>query len=289
MIYKELDGVLPVYKESGYTSYDVIREIKKIVGEKQKIGHAGTLDPFARGVLPVVFGRATKAIPFISESEKEYIATIGFGSFTDTDDVTGNVTERFDKLPSLEEIIKILPQFRGKLKQLPPKFSALRVKGKRAYEIARKGGNVELKERIVEVFHIEILNYNEKEGTLKLKILCSSGTYIRSIARDIGKVLSCGGYLKELERTRSCNLQLKDCIRLQGLLLQDIEANLIPVERLIDYPSIEWEGSESYIYEGRNLSFNNVPDGKYKLVKGKKLLAIIEKKNGKFFYQRVFQ
>ncbi len=291
-----LNGVLPVYKPEDCTSYDVIRKIKEIIcqeARRQKIGHAGTLDPFATGVLPIVFGEATKAIPFLSEAKKEYIATIKFGSFTDTDDRTGRIIESFDKVPSLEEIKNIIINFRGKIRQIPPKYSALKIDGKRAYELARTGIEINLKEREVNIFEIIILNYCEKDKILNIKISCSSGTYIRSIARDMGKKLGCGAYLEELKRTKSCNIDIESCVFLKKLFSYDsIQEKLIPVAKLIDYPSLEWEKDEHYIYEGRTLYDKIFPgglnDGRYKIVKKDKLLAIIEKRNNNYSYLRVF-
>ncbi len=286
-----LNGVLPVYKETDFTSYDVIKYIKKILPSKnEKMGHAGTLDPFAEGVLPIMIGNATKAFSFFLDSDKSYIAEIKFGAFTDTDDRTGNIIEKFEKWPLLKDIEEALIDFKGKIKQLPPLYSALRVNGKRAYELARQSKDFSLKEREVFIYNIELLDY--KEDSVKVKVECSSGTYIRSIARDLGKKLGCGGYLYSLLRTKAANIELKDCVKLKDLNVKNISSFIIPVGKLINYPSIEWDKDESLIKNGIELKEDAIGikllDGKYKIVKNDELLAIVEKKGIKFKYLRVF-
>ncbi|MEJ5284749.1 MAG: tRNA pseudouridine(55) synthase TruB [Brevinematia bacterium] len=285
-----LNGILPVYKEKNFSSFDVIRYIKKILSSEsknQKIGHAGTLDPFAEGVLPVILGEATKAFNFLLESEKSYIAEIKFGAFTDSDDLTGNIIETFDKIPSINEIENILPLFKGKIKQVPPAFSAVRINGKRAYEIARKNKEVTLREREVYISNLEVKNYND--GILTLKIDCSSGTYIRSLARDIGKILNTGAYLLSLIRTKSSFIELKDCIKIKDITKENINNFLISLNKVINYPEINWQREENLIKNGVKIKANeNLPDGKYKVVKDDKLLAIVEKKHKNFKYLRVF-
>lgn len=285
-----LNGILPVYKEKNFSSFDVIRYIKKILpkdSKNQKIGHAGTLDPFAEGVLPIILGEATKAFNFLLESEKSYIAEIKFGAFTDSDDLTGNIIETFDNIPSINEIENILPYFMGKIKQIPPAFSAVRINGKRAYEIARKNKEVVLREREVNISNIEIKNYTD--GILTLKIDCSSGTYIRSLARDIGKKLNTGAYLLSLIRIKSSYIELKDCIKIKDLTMENINKFIIPLNKVINYPEIKWQSDEVLIKNGIKIRINeNLPDGKYKIVKDNKLLAIVEKKHKNFKYLRVF-
>ncbi|MCX7821583.1 MAG: tRNA pseudouridine(55) synthase TruB [Brevinematales bacterium] len=285
-----LNGILPVYKEKNFSSFDVIRYIKKILlktEKRQKIGHAGTLDPFAEGVLPIIMGEATKAFNFLLESEKSYIAEIKFGASTDTDDLTGNIIETFDYIPSLKEIENVLPNFMGRIKQIPPLFSAVRINGKRAYEIARKNKELSLREREIFIYNLEVINY--LNGILTLKIDCSSGTYIRSLARDIGKMLKTGGYLVSLLRTKSSFIELKDCINLRDINAENIFKFILPISRVIKYPEIHWDHDEILIKNGVKFKINEeLADGKYKIVKNDKLLAIIEKRNKNFRYLRVF-
>lgn len=292
-----LDGVLPIYKEKGIASFDVIRQLKKILKgylKGEKIGHGGTLDPFAEGVLLILFGNATRCFQFLLDSSKEYLATIRFGAFTDTDDVTGRIIEETDLIPSIFDIEKKLNEFKGKITQLPPAFSAIKIDGKRSYEIARKGGEIKkLKPREVEIHEIKIEEYDEKEGLLKVFISCSSGTYIRSIARDLGKMLGCGAFLEELLRKKSGNVDVSMCYKVEEITPQNIASKLVDVEDLIDYPSIEWVGDEDFIKNGRWIKRNMIsgeiaPLGRYKLVKHGRLLAVVEAHKDGFKYLRVF-
>ncbi len=193
--------IIAVWKPKGPTSFDIIRKLRNLTGVK-KIGHAGTLDPLASGVLVVGMGReATRKLREVVEAEKEYLATIKFGVESATDDEAGRKTKvMVVTKPSRTEIEKVLLKFCGKILQKPPIFSAIKVGGKRAYELARQGQKVKLKKRQVEVKEIKIIKY--KWPLLKLKIISGPGFYVRSLARDLGKKLKVGGYLKDLERTR---------------------------------------------------------------------------------------
>jgi len=195
------DGIYPVYKPKGPTSYDVLREIKKIIGDR-KIGHAGTLDPLATGVLVVGIGReSTKKLGEVVQKEKEYIAKIKLGAMSSTDDEEGEKTEgKIIQEPLREEIENILKKFEGKIMQVPPIFSAIKVKGKEAYKLARQGETPELKAREIEIKNIKIIDY--LWPFLELDVVTGPGVYIRSLARDIGAGLGCGGYLAGLERIR---------------------------------------------------------------------------------------
>lgn len=195
------EGIAAVYKPKGPTSFDIISRLRKITGIK-KIGHAGTLDPLASGVLVVGIGReATRKLSEVVESEKEYLATIKFGAKSTTDDEAGEKNNvKVTKKLTRDDIEKALKKFHGKIMQLPPNFSAIKIKGKRAYKLARRGEIPKLKKRPVEVKSIKIIKY--KWPLLKIKIICGKGFYVRSLARDLGDKLKVGGYLAELERTR---------------------------------------------------------------------------------------
>jgi tRNA pseudouridine55 synthase len=212
-----MDLILNINKPKGITSYDVIRKLKKI-GIK-KAGHCGTLDPSAEGVLVICTGRLTKKLKEFQELPKEYIATITFGISTDTGDGEGKIVEK-RKVENLkkEDIERVLKNFVGKIKQIPPMFSAVHYKGKKLYELARKGIIVERKEREVEIFKIEILDFKEGENpSVKLKILCSKGTYIRVLAEDIGKSLGYPAYVSELIRTKVGDFSIEEAIKLEKL------------------------------------------------------------------------
>jgi tRNA pseudouridine55 synthase len=197
-----INKIFAVYKPKGPTSYDIIRQIKKIVGKEEKIGHAGTLDPLASGVLVIAIGReSTKKISETVKKEKEYIAKIKLGETSVTDDEEGEKTvQQANFKPEREAIERILPEFTGEIMQTPPIYSAIKVKGDEAYKLARKGKEVKLVSRKVLIKNIEIISY--EWPYLVLKVVTGPGVYIRSLARDIGKKLGVGGYLADLERTR---------------------------------------------------------------------------------------
>lgn len=193
--------IFAVYKPKGPTSNDIVQKIKRLTGIK-KVGHAGTLDPLAKGILVVGVGRpATKKLGDIVKKEKEYLATIRLGATSITDDNEGPITKVVDiKIPMLKDVKNIVKQFKGKIKQIPPIYSAIKIKGKEAYKLARKGEQPKLKARIADIKKITIQSY--KWPFLKIKVITGPGVYIRSLARDIGKKLKTGGYLYNLERTR---------------------------------------------------------------------------------------
>ncbi|MEX2054193.1 MAG: tRNA pseudouridine(55) synthase TruB [Candidatus Colwellbacteria bacterium] len=209
--------ILNIIKPKGITSHDVINKVRRITGER-RVGHGGTLDPLAQGVLVVAVGRdSTKKLePLLKDADKEYIATIELGKISTTDDAEGEIEISGDASPiSEKQIMSALQEFTGKIRQTPPVFSAIKIKGKPAYKLARRGKPVELKERTVQVKEIELINFRPPLFTIRT--LVSSGTYIRSLARDIGKALGVGGYLKELVRTRVGDFHIEDSVTLDEL------------------------------------------------------------------------
>ena len=209
-------GFLLVSKPSGITSHDAIDYLRKITKIK-KIGHAGTLDPLAEGLLIVAIGREyTKRLSLFLKKDKEYIATIKLGEVSDTFDKEGKIEKKkIKKVPELLEIEDVLIKFVGEINQIPPIFSAKKVKGKKLYELARKGIKVEPEPTKVKIYELQILEYNFPY--LKLKVFCSSGTYIRSLANDIGKELGCGALLESLKRTKIGEYSLEDAVDLYSL------------------------------------------------------------------------
>lgn len=197
----QLFGFLNIYKPKGMTSFDVVAKLRRVTKIKQ-IGHTGTLDPFAVGVLPICIGKATRLIEYLDD-DKEYLATVQFGKDTDTYDLDGTVTKTYDKKITQEDLISILDDFRGEIEQLPPIYSAIKVNGKKLYEYARNGEEVEIKPRKVFISKLELENFDFEKQEAKILVGCSKGTYIRSIAYDIGQKLNCGGYLTALERTKA--------------------------------------------------------------------------------------
>ena len=205
------DGILIIDKPTGWTSMDVCAKLRGILREK-RIGHAGTLDPMATGVLPVFVGRATKAVQFAENGRKEYHAVLKLGTVTDTQDTTGTVLETHPVTVGADEVRAALEHFTGELLQLPPMYSALKVNGKKLYELAREGKTVERKARPVCFYEIEILEMDLP--MVRFSVTCSKGTYIRTLCHDIGQKLGCGACMEELTRTASGEYRWEDSITL---------------------------------------------------------------------------
>lgn len=217
----ELKGIIAVNKPKGPTSHDMIDRLRRLTGEK-RIGHAGTLDPLASGVLVVAIGREfTKQIDSLMKTEKEYVAMIKLGETSSTDDAEGekrvfiNVWTGRDSAPLPDEssVKNVLSKFIGEIMQTPPAYSAIKMKGKKAYELAREGKAVEMKPRPVWIKEIELLKYDWP--FLRIRVTCGPGVYIRSLARDIGEKLGVGGYMAELERIRVGNFKIENAVKLE--------------------------------------------------------------------------
>ena len=212
-----MDGILNVYKEAGYTSHDVVAKLRGILGQK-KIGHTGTLDPAATGVLPVCCGKATKICELLTNKDKTYQAVCRLGVITDTQDTTGKILEeRTVKNITVEEIYQAVASFEGEIMQTPPMYSALKVNGKKLYELAREGKEVERKARPVTISKIKILQVNLEEQIFSMEVTCSKGTYIRTLCQDIGEKLGCGACMESLLRTRVSEFRLDGALRLQQI------------------------------------------------------------------------
>ncbi|SKB12539.1 tRNA pseudouridine synthase B [Planktothrix sp. PCC 11201] len=226
-------GFLNLNKSAGFTSHDCVARVRRILKLK-RVGHAGTLDPAATGVLPMALGKATRLLQFLP-SNKAYHAKIKFGVTTTTDDLEGE-TLTVQSVPDLqlEQIQAILPQFIGKIEQIPPIYSAIQVQGKRLYDLARKGEIIEVPSRTVEVFDLKILNWYPGEfPELEIAIACGSGTYIRSIARDLGAILNTGATLANLIRTQSSGFDLENSLTLETLETQVQEQTFSPLSPTI--------------------------------------------------------
>ncbi len=208
------NGVINIYKEKGYTSHDVVAKMRGILKQK-KIGHTGTLDPQAEGVLPVCLGNATRLCDMLTDKNKEYVAVMRLGMTTDTQDIFGEVLSEKEIVTDWLEIESAIMSFRGKYEQIPPMYSALKVNGKKLYEIARQGLEVERKPRNVEILEIEILD--KKMPDITFRVVCSKGTYIRTLCDDIGKKLGCGATMAALRRTRVGQFAYDQAITLQEL------------------------------------------------------------------------
>ena len=208
-----MDGIILINKEKNYTSHDVVNKVKKIT--KSKVGHTGTLDPNATGVLPLLLGNATKISKYLMNHDKEYQVILQLGIKTDTADVEGKIIEEKEvDLDALneEKVKKILSTFLGKQKQTPPIYSAIKVNGKKLYEYARKGQEIEIEPRVIEIYDIKLINIDIKQKQIGFIVKCSKGTYIRSLCEDIAEKLETVGYMKELNRTIVGNFNIKDSI-----------------------------------------------------------------------------
>ena len=228
-------GMINVYKEKGFTSHDVVAKLRGICKQK-KIGHTGTLDPDAVGVLPVCLGCATRLCDMLTDKDKEYVAVLRLGITTDTQDATGKVLAEKEVSVSEEEVRAVIASFEGEQLQIPPMYSALKVTGKKLYELAREGKEIERKARPIVVHEIEILSENMPEFTIRVK--CSKGTYIRTICHDIGQKLSCGGVMVSLKRTKVGNFGIEDAYTLSQIEDMAKEGKLceilLPVEKVFE-------------------------------------------------------
>lgn len=212
------DNILNIFKPKGWSSFDVVRKVRNVT-RIRKIGHAGTLDPFATGVLLLALGKACKQITTLQDLSKEYVGEIELGLVTDTLDPTGEITQTNSFADVTEKAIQALKkEFTGEIEQVPPAFSAIKINGVRAYQLARKGKPVELKSRKVHIHSFEILKIDLP--IIKIKIECSKGTYIRSLARDVGEKLGTGGILRSLERTRIGDYLVEDSLTIDELIQQ---------------------------------------------------------------------
>lgn len=236
-------GFLNVYKPKGITSHDVVSALRRITKVKQ-IGHTGTLDPFAEGVLPICIGKATRLIEYLDD-DKAYTGTIQLGSSTTTYDLEGEEVNFSDKKVTLNEIEAALDKFRGEIDQLPPIYSAIKVNGKKLYEYAREGKEVKIEPRRVNISKLEILEYDETNRRLTLHIECSKGTYIRSIAHDLGTELTTFGHLVKLVRVKAGMFEVNNAVSLEHIQTkEDVEKLLIAPLKKLNYMTYELNKNE---------------------------------------------
>ena len=213
-----MNGIVIVDKPQEWTSQDVTARLRRVFNTR-RIGHGGTLDPMATGVLPVFVGRGTRGVEFFEHAEKAYEATLLLGRTTDTEDVFGNTLTEQDVSLSEEEFLSVLPHFRGKIMQVPPMYSALKVNGQKLCDLARKGKEVERQPREIEIFELQCLEF--AGNTARLRIQCSKGTYIRTLCKDIGQALGCGGCMAQLRRVQAGEYTIDEAVPLQELLETD--------------------------------------------------------------------
>lgn len=228
-----MNGILLIDKDKGMTSHDVVNKVRRILGTR-KVGHTGTLDPIATGLIPLLIGEGTKISNYIVADDKEYIGVAVFGSEYTTYDITGDVLAKTDNIPSDEDVIKYIEALKGKITQKPPIYSAIKVKGKKLYEYARVGIEVDIPEREVEIFETEVLN--NKPGVVCFRVKCSTGTYIRSLIQSMGRDLGSYAAMSDLRRTKVGVFNVEDAISLddlEKLSREEIEARLISIEEAL--------------------------------------------------------
>ena len=257
-----IHGVINVYKEQGFTSHDVVAKLRGIVGQK-KIGHTGTLDPDAVGVLPVCLGRATKLCDMLTDKDKVYEAVMLLGVETDTQDTTGQILKSSETDEITEEQVRAaVLDFVGDYNQVPPMYSALKINGKKLYELAREGKTVERAARRVQIFDIEILSIALPRVTMKVH--CSKGTYIRTLCHDIGQKLGCGACMEKLTRTKVSRFEIKDSLTLAQIEVLKKEDRLseilVPIDQMFaNYPSIIVSGEAARLaYNGNGIKDRDV-------------------------------
>ncbi len=264
-----MDGIIIINKPKGYTSHDVVNIVKKKLNIS-KVGHTGTLDPNATGVLPILIGKATKISKYLIEHNKTYIAELALGEKSSTGDIEGEIIEK-QELPNLEEhqIKQVLESFIGKQMQTPPIYSAIKINGKKAYEYARSGQTIELKPREIEIMDISLVNF--EKGSITFKVKCSKGTYIRVLCEDIARKLGTVGLMKELCRTRVNEFDIEQSTDLKELKATD----LINIEEIfIKKPKIELNNKQAQLFlNGVKLNTAN-PDEIYRIYRNEQFLGI---------------
>ena len=232
-----MNGIVIIDKPQGWTSQDVTARLRRVFNTR-RIGHGGTLDPMATGVLPVFVDRATRGVEFFEHAGKTYEATLRLGLTTDTEDTSGEVLEEKEVHISEEKFMAILPRFRGKIQQIPPMYSALKINGQKLVDLARKGKTVERQPREIEIFELTCLEF--AGNTARLRVRCSKGTYIRTLCKDIGEALGCGGCMAALRRTAAGEYTIEEAVPLQELLEStEPEKYLRPVDSMFrQHPAV---------------------------------------------------
>ena len=251
---------------------DVCAKLRGMFHEK-RVGHAGTLDPMATGVLPVFIGRATRAVQYAAESDKEYIAGLKLGVVTNTQDTTGEILEERPVDVTRDQLLAVLEAFHGWIRQVPPMYSAIKVNGKKLYELARKGREVEREPRTVAIHALELLDDTPPEGAdYLLRAACSKGTYVRTLCHDIGQALGCGGCMASLRRTRAAGFTLEDSVTLEAVQQAvdrgEGEGLLLPVDSYfagLPVLVLKNAGAEKKIRNGAALAIRDMPDGEYRV------------------------
>ena len=258
-----MNGIVIVDKPQDWTSQDVTSRLRRVFNTR-RIGHGGTLDPMATGVLPVFVGRATRGVEFFEHAEKTYETVLRLGLTTDTEDITGTALTEQPVSVSEADILQVLPQFRGEILQVPPMYSALKVNGQKLYDLARKGKEVERQPRPITIHELTFLGFCE-DG-VRLRVRCSKGTYIRTLCKDLGAALGCGGCMAQLRRVSAGEYTIQEAVPLQTLLeTEDPAQHLRGVDTMFrEYPAVTLTEKQTLRCRNGNSFSITLPDGKYR-------------------------
>ena len=262
------NGILVIDKSAGWTSQDVAAKLRGVFHER-RVGHGGTLDPMATGVLPIFIGRATRAAEFLESAEKEYVAGLRLGVVTDTQDTSGNILETHPVAVTREEVQAALRQFLGPIEQIPPMYSAIKINGQKLYELARRGQKVERKPRSITIHELELLEGADADYLLRVR--CSKGTYVRTLCHDLGRALGCGGCMSSLRRTRAGSFTLSQAVTMQQVLNfaaeQAPQALLMPVDAVFSMhpPLIVTMGQAAKLKNGAQIKDWQFRPGTYRV------------------------
>ena len=258
-----MNGIVIIDKPADWTSQDVVSKLRGALHTK-RIGHGGTLDPMATGVLPVFVGRATRAVEFFEHAEKTYETVLQLGITTNTEDITGDILEQRAVSVTEDQFLAVLEQFRGDIQQIPPMYSALKVGGQKLCDLARKGKEVERKPRTITIFKLECLCFDGQ--TARLRVACSKGTYIRTLCKDIGEALGCGGCMAQLRRVAAGSYTIDEAIPLADLVASsDPESHLLPVDSMFtQYPAVTLTDKQALRCRNGNSFSIELADGTYR-------------------------
>ena len=263
-----MNGIIIIDKPQEWTSNDVVSRLRRVFNTR-RIGHGGTLDPMATGVLPVFVGRATRGVEFFEHAEKTYETVLRFGITTDTEDTTGKILTEQEVHLTREDVEAVLPRFRGDILQIPPMYSALKVNGQKLYDLARKGREVERQPRPITIHELTLLDFSGNEA--KLRVRCSKGTYIRTLCKDIGEAVGCGGCMAELRRVQAGEYTLEGSVPLHDLLKiseagEDVEHLLRPVDSMFaTTPKLTLNQKQARLVRNGNGFVSNAQPGKYRV------------------------
>ena len=280
-----MNGIVIIDKPQEWTSNDVVSRLRRVFNTR-RIGHGGTLDPMATGVLPVFVGRATRGVEFFEHAEKVYETTVRFGLTTDTEDITGKTITECEVRLTESDLIDVLPKFRGDIFQVPPMYSAIKVNGQKLYDLARKGREVERQPRPITIHELELLEFAGKEA--RLRVRCSKGTYIRTLCKDIGEALGCGACMAALRRVEAGEYTLEGSVPLRRLLDiseagEDVEHFLRPVDSMFaSHEKLSLNEKQARLVKNGNAFAASCADGTYRVyAPDGEFLALCKAENGK--------